>query len=187
MEIMYGLQQKTVQTMLRFIQILSIGSVITGFIWSSSDFLIATILASAPVTPLSALLIQFYGVIGTFGTELSIRWINRKRFLSENTKKKQGKHMMTLAMILSIVIATLTISGAIMYYGVQLGDPMSMNLSPVTSEMNSTLYTVFSNVYTTFSIDSIFIIFVPAILVSAIILWYIVSRQPINTQIEGEK
>ena len=62
---------------LRCMELLCIAFVITGFVWASSDLLLATILVKAPVTPISVLL-MLYGTIGLFLAETSIRLLNRK-------------------------------------------------------------------------------------------------------------
>ena len=69
----------------RLIQLLSMGLVITGFIWSSSDLLIATVLVDSPVTPLSVLF-MLYGAMGSVLTELIARYITR----SEGKGEKKG-------------------------------------------------------------------------------------------------
>jgi hypothetical protein len=73
---------------LRSLQLLSIASVLTGFIWSSSDWLLLYILKDVPVTPLSVLL-MFYGLFGSVFIEGTIRVVNR-RFLLEKDREKHG-------------------------------------------------------------------------------------------------
>jgi hypothetical protein len=71
----------------RCVEILCIGAIITGFVWASSDYLLATILAKSPVTPASVLMIV-YGSLGTFLCEVTI-WIFKraeKRFLLPQAK-----------------------------------------------------------------------------------------------------
>ena len=63
---------------LRVVQLLSVAFVIVGFIWSTSDLLLATILVKAPVTPLSVLF-MLYGVVGAFSSEAAVRVVRRKK------------------------------------------------------------------------------------------------------------
>lgn len=70
---------------MRGFQLLCIASVVTGFIWASSDWLLLTVLVDAPVTPVSVLL-MLYGTLGTVLIEAIVRWLNRgeqKDFLPE--------------------------------------------------------------------------------------------------------
>lgn len=69
---------------LRVVQLISVASVITGFIWSTSDLLLVSVLVGAPVTPLSVLM-MLYGSVGLFVSELSVRLLRRKSkgFLSQ--------------------------------------------------------------------------------------------------------
>ena len=68
----------------RFIQMLSLSLVVTGFIWASSDLLLVTVLADSPVTPLSVLF-MLYGLMGSVFTEAIARWITK----SENKGQKK--------------------------------------------------------------------------------------------------
>ena len=61
---------------LRTIQIISIGCVVSGFIWSSSDWLLLTVLLDSPVTPLSVLL-MLYGSCGSIVVEGIMRQLER--------------------------------------------------------------------------------------------------------------
>ena len=63
---------------LRVVQLLSVALVIVGFIWSTSDLLLATILVKAPVTPLSVLF-MLYGFVGAFASEATVRVVRRKK------------------------------------------------------------------------------------------------------------
>lgn len=63
---------------LRIIQLLCCAAIITGFVWSSSDLLLTTILKDAPVTPLSVLL-MVYGCFGAGLCELVIRGLSKKK------------------------------------------------------------------------------------------------------------
>jgi hypothetical protein len=74
---------------LRVFQIICIASVITGFIWSSSDLLLATVLVDVPVTPLSVLM-MLYGVVGVFGSEGAVRFLGRKERFLEDKEKESG-------------------------------------------------------------------------------------------------
>ena len=69
-------QQQTILG-LRVFQFLCIGFTVTGFVWSTADLLLTTVLVGAPVTPLSLLLL-LYGCLGTLTTEGSIRIVKRK-------------------------------------------------------------------------------------------------------------
>ena len=62
---------------LRGFQIICIGFAITGFIWATSDLLLTTVLAEAPVTPLS-LLFMLYGTFGSILIEAVIRLLERQ-------------------------------------------------------------------------------------------------------------
>jgi hypothetical protein len=68
--------QEGAKVILRTAQVLCIGLVLMGFVWSTSDLLLNTILVNAPVTPMSVLL-MLYGLLGTFGIEAVIRLLNR--------------------------------------------------------------------------------------------------------------
>ena len=68
----------------RSIQLLCIGFVVTGFIWSTTDLLMVSVLVSSPVSPLS-LLFMLYGTVGSFVTEASARWLARN---SDEPQKK---------------------------------------------------------------------------------------------------
>jgi hypothetical protein len=76
--------RKTTALGLRFIQLVCVVSTITGFLWAMSDLLLVSVLANAPVTPLSVLL-MLYGTAGSFCIEAVIRLLNRgaKRFLPQ--------------------------------------------------------------------------------------------------------
>jgi len=63
---------------LRVVQLLCLCSIITGFIWSSSDFLLVEVLADAPVTPLS-ILMMLYGLFGWGLSEGIIRVLTKKK------------------------------------------------------------------------------------------------------------
>lgn len=63
---------------LRLLQLLTVGMTFTGFIWASSDYLLATVLIGVPVTPLSVLL-MLYGSVGAFVIEALIRVVQRKK------------------------------------------------------------------------------------------------------------
>jgi hypothetical protein len=63
---------------LRLLQFLTVSMTVTGFIWASSDYLIATVLVGVPVTPLSVLL-MLYGSVGSFIIEALIRLVQRKK------------------------------------------------------------------------------------------------------------
>lgn len=63
---------------LRVLQLVCIASVITGFVWASSDWLLLTVLVGAPVTPLSVLL-MLYGTVGTFVSEVIVRILSKKK------------------------------------------------------------------------------------------------------------
>jgi hypothetical protein len=63
---------------LRFVQLITVCMVIVGFIWGSSDFLLASVLKDSPVTPLSVLL-MLYGGLGLGITESVIRIVQRKK------------------------------------------------------------------------------------------------------------
>lgn len=63
---------------LRLLQLLTVAMTVTGFIWASSDWLLATVLAKAPVTPLSVLL-MLYGSVGSIVIEAMIRIVQRKK------------------------------------------------------------------------------------------------------------
>jgi hypothetical protein len=52
--------------------------VVVGFIWGSSDWLLASVLKDSPVTPLSVLL-MLYGAVGLGVTEAVIRVVQRKK------------------------------------------------------------------------------------------------------------
>lgn len=64
--------------LLRLLQLLTVAMSVTGFIWASSDYLLATVLIGVPVTPLSVLL-MLYGSVGTFVIEALIRVVQRKK------------------------------------------------------------------------------------------------------------
>jgi hypothetical protein len=63
---------------LRLLQLLTVGMVFTGFIWASSDYLLATVLIGVPVSPLSVLLV-LYGSVGSVLIEALIRVVQRKK------------------------------------------------------------------------------------------------------------
>jgi hypothetical protein len=63
---------------LRLLQLLTIAMTATGFIWASSDWLLATVLVGVPVTPLSVLL-MLYGAVGSIIIEGLIRAVKRKK------------------------------------------------------------------------------------------------------------
>ena len=62
---------------LRGFQVICIGFIITGFIWATSDLLLSTVLAEAPVTPLSVLF-MLYGTFGSVLIEIIIRLLERQ-------------------------------------------------------------------------------------------------------------
>lgn len=61
---------------LRGLQIICIGTTVTGFIWGSSDWLLTTVLVQAPVTPLSVLM-MLYGTVGTGLIEGIVRRLSK--------------------------------------------------------------------------------------------------------------
>jgi len=63
---------------LRLLQFLTVSMTVTGFIWVSSDYLLATVLVGVPVTPLGVLL-MLYGSVGSFIIEALIRVVQRKK------------------------------------------------------------------------------------------------------------
>lgn len=63
---------------LRMLQLLTVSMVVTGFIWASSDWLLASVLIDVPVTPLSILL-MLYGSIGSVVIETLVRVVQRKK------------------------------------------------------------------------------------------------------------
>jgi len=71
----------------RLTQIMSMVSVVTGFVWALTDLLLVTVLVDSPVTPISVLL-MLYGFIGSLLTEGIARWIARSDSSSE--KKHAG-------------------------------------------------------------------------------------------------
>ena len=73
---MFGIMKKSAIIGVRCLQMLCVAAMITGFIWSTADYLLATALVDSPVAPLSVLL-MLYGTIGTLGTELSARLLSR--------------------------------------------------------------------------------------------------------------
>lgn len=70
----------------RLIQVVCLSLMVIGFVWSSSDFLLLTILADSPVTPLSVMF-MLYGLLGSVLSELMARWINKS---SNSGEKKDG-------------------------------------------------------------------------------------------------
>lgn len=71
----------------RLIQIASLAFVVLGFVWASSDLLLVTVLANAPVTPLSVLF-MVYGLLGSVLSEGIARWITRSG--NESAKKPEN-------------------------------------------------------------------------------------------------
>lgn len=63
---------------LRMLQLLTVAMVVTGFIWASSDWLLASVLVDLPVTPLSVLL-MLYGSVGSIVIEALVRVVQRKK------------------------------------------------------------------------------------------------------------
>ena len=61
---------------MRVLQLLAMALGITGSLWASSDWLLLTVLVSAPVTPLSVLL-MLYGFAGSVICEAVIRLLSR--------------------------------------------------------------------------------------------------------------
>lgn len=62
---------------LRILQLLTIGICISGFVWGSGDYLLATVLVDAPVTPLSVLMI-LYGFVGSLVIEATVRLLSKQ-------------------------------------------------------------------------------------------------------------
>ena len=82
--------KQTAVVALRCVQLICVASVVTGFIWSSGDFMLTTVLVGVPVTPLSILL-MLYGTVGSLLIEGIVRFFNRKNgFLPENRNEKTG-------------------------------------------------------------------------------------------------
>lgn len=73
---------------LRSLQFISIGCIIAGFIWSTSDYLLLTVLVDSPVTPLSILL-MLYGIFGSSIIEVIIRFMD-KHFKKKVSTKRNG-------------------------------------------------------------------------------------------------
>jgi hypothetical protein len=73
-----GLGRKDIVLGLRFLQFLTVALAVTGFVWGSSDWLLATALVGVPMTPLSCLL-MLYGGVGSAVIEGLIRVVQRKK------------------------------------------------------------------------------------------------------------
>ena len=61
---------------LRVIQLLTLGVFVSGFVWGSSDWLLATVLVGVPITPLSVLM-MLYGSVGSIVVEVTIRVLKK--------------------------------------------------------------------------------------------------------------
>lgn len=63
---------------LRFIQLITSGLFIVGFIWGFTDFISSLLPENGAVTPFSVLM-MLYGVIGSLTIEVIIRVVQRKK------------------------------------------------------------------------------------------------------------
>ena len=61
----------------RAIELISLGFVLSGFLWSTADLMIIHVLAESPVAPLSVLF-MLYGTMGTLVSEFIARRLGKE-------------------------------------------------------------------------------------------------------------
>jgi len=126
---------------LRVIQIISLASIVTGFIWATSDILMTTVLIKAPVTPMSILL-MVYGVFGTFLSEISVRILARiQKKIFINTQPISNINL-RIAFILSMAFILLILLVGIVYVGM-IAQNAGILGRGTASYVNATMSTVY--------------------------------------------
>lgn len=80
--------RKTAIIAVRSIEMLCIGLLITGTIWSTTDFLLLYVLTETLVSPFSILL-MLYGTIGTFVTEITARLLAKAKVSNNSRSAKK--------------------------------------------------------------------------------------------------